>query len=155
MEIINLYLTRKKNTALSCIGELKGDVLLRDYATLEDPVRDKKIQKVTAFQEGVYRLRLRTVLSPKTQDYQNKYDWFTWHIELQNVPNYKHCYLHVGNVPKDSDGCVLVGLTSGEDRINSSRIAFKEFYLSLLPNLEKENEYEVYLHVENCFENDN
>jgi hypothetical protein len=121
------------------------------YATLEDPVREEKIPKVTAIPEGVYLLKWRKVLSGKTKQYRKDHSWFNWHIELQDVENYKYVYIHKGNKPEDTDGCILVGSYSGNDFIYESRLSFSAFYKKLKPYLDKKDEYLVYFHVENCF----
>lgn len=34
-----------------------------------------------------------------------------WRIELFDVPNHKHVELHVGNIARDTEGCVLLGVS--------------------------------------------
>ncbi|XVJ69389.1 MAG: hypothetical protein HEQ39_06850 [Rhizobacter sp.] len=40
-----------------------------------------------------------------------------------SVPLARHIYIHHGNKPENSDGCLLVGLSRGLDRVDSSRQA--------------------------------
>ena len=46
---------------------------------------------------------------------------------LLNVPNYEGVRIHYGNYSKDTDGCILLGMTEGKDFIGQSRNAFKDF----------------------------
>lgn len=158
MKEVNLYLKRKKLTDKSTTGVfefLDENMIL---ASLEDPVRDKKIKSVTAIPEMVYELGLRKFDEDKpetwsgmTKRYRENFDWFKWHIHIKNVPGFKHVYIHIGNKPEDSDGCVLVATKqTGDNFISQSTVAYKKLYLKLLPLLEDENVV-VFLHVENCF----
>lgn len=58
---------------------------------------------------------------------------------MMNLPNlyndqvdYRRWVLiHVGNYPKDSDGCLLIGTTRGIDEIGTSKPRLKELLLYL------------------------
>lgn len=43
---------------------------------------------------------------------------------LHDVKGYSMVEIHKGNFPKDTLGCILVGTSYSEDRINNSRVAF-------------------------------
>lgn len=92
---------------------------------LEDLVRCEKIHGQTAIPAGIYRIQKREVVSPMTETYRNKFSFFDYHFELQDVPNFKHVYIHVGNDADDTEGCLLVGLEAYQDTIGNSRAAFK------------------------------
>ena len=52
--------------------------------------------------------------------------------ELQNVPDFQNnqvtgILIHIGNYNKDSDGCILLGMSTNIPMILSSEIAFKKF----------------------------
>lgn len=54
--------------------------------------------------------------------------------EIMNVPGHIGERIHIGNYPKDTEGCVLVGMyNGGVDMISSSEKAF-ESLMSLTPN---------------------
>lgn len=82
--------------------------------TVEDEPRVVKVKGETRIPAGRYKLALNTwvdakgVPSPLTQKYRQQYKWFTWHIEITNIPNFKGVYIHVGNDQKNTDGCVLL-----------------------------------------------
>ena len=120
--------------------------------TLEDRFRIEKLKETTRIPEGRYRLKLRVAMSTKTKQYRKKYNWFSWHIQLENVPNFNYIYLHIGNNARDSEGCILCGTTTNNNTLETGFIrkstdAFKRFYLWLLPKLE--NDEVVYIQVRN------
>ena len=109
-----LRLVRSVFTDVSTIGELYVDREQFCF-TLEDPVRDTKIPKLTAIPYGTYAIIMTH--SPK----------FGMMMPLLcGVPNYEGVRIHAGNNAKDTDGCILVGFTKGKDVIGQSRKAFNE-----------------------------
>lgn len=148
--MITIYHTRTKNTDKSCLGEFEFDG--EKYYTLEDCVRDKKIKHITAIPEGSYTLGLKKVVTPLTQIYRNKYTWFEWHIEIQDVEGYDSVYQHIGNYPKDTDGCQLIGDSHGEDAVWNSTKTFEKYYKKIVPIIESGEE--VILVIDNCFSYD-
>ncbi|HET7931088.1 MAG TPA: DUF5675 family protein [Rhodanobacteraceae bacterium] len=46
-----------------------------------------------------------------------------WRLELERVKGYKHIEVHVGNYPKNSEGCFLAGKTESKDYVGQSRSA--------------------------------
>lgn len=99
--------------------------------TVEDKVRMQKIHGQTAIPEGCYDLKQRKEMSGLTEKYRNKFDWFDWHWQLQNVPNFNWVYIHIGNTHLDSEGCLLVGTEAMEDRVGKSTAAFEKLYHKL------------------------
>jgi hypothetical protein len=43
---------------------------------------------------------------------------------IVGIPNRSEIRIHWGNLPQQTDGCLLVGLASGPDFIGQSRLAF-------------------------------
>ncbi|AUR97709.1 hypothetical protein NVP1244A_007 [Vibrio phage 1.244.A._10N.261.54.C3] len=89
--------------------------------TLEDGPEgpEGKIDGKTRIPRGRYPIKFREVLSGKTKQYRNKAKYssfFTWHLELQDVPNYEYVYIHAGNTPEHTLGCILVGYTQEWDK---------------------------------------
>lgn len=112
--------------------------------TLEDEKRSVKVKGETRIPAGKYQIKKREVLSGLTKTYRSKFDWFDFHLELQDVPNFRYVYIHVGNYDDDTDGCILLGLgfTDYEDEsaIWNSRKAFKEFYETVSDALDEGEE---------------
>ena len=79
--------------------------------TLEDEAREIKIQKETRIPAGQYEIKQRKIVSGLTKKYRKRFAWFDWHLELQDVPNFRYIYLHVGNTDDDTDACILIGST--------------------------------------------
>lgn len=93
--------------------------------TLEPQWRDleggaPKIRGKTAIPAGNYRLTRWN--SPKHKEIVPL---------LIDVPNFDMVEIHVGNFPRDTQGCILVGKRRCENRfsdyLTNSRAAFKEF----------------------------
>lgn len=105
--------------------------------TLEDCVRDlnrngqfdngeKKVYGETAIPFGRYEVELN-VKSPKYSNFA-KYPWAKPYggflPRLKNVKNFDGVLLHVGNTPKDTLGCILVGYNTIKGQLTNSRKAF-------------------------------
>ena len=106
--------------------------------TLEDEARTKKVNGETRIPAGLYFIDFQKIVTPKTKSYRNRYDWFSFHLEIKNVPGFTNVYLHVGNYDSDTDGCVLVGSTADSDNgsIGRSTPTFKRFYAKVKSALE-------------------
>ena len=140
---MKLTLTRYGHGSESTLGVLMQGRYLHGY-TLEDTKRDVKIAGETCIPEGTYKIDYRKVLSKMTGKYREKYDWFQWHLQLQQVENFSNVYIHVGNNRKSTDGCILLGSTSNNNMlkdgfIGASKDAFKPFY-EIVGNALKSNE---------------
>lgn len=100
--------------------------------TLEDEFRVSKVRGKTRTPQGTYEVIFRKVLSPLTEKYRQKYPWFSWHLELQNVPNFGNVYIHIGNDHEDTDACILVGSScdskGSPDNVGSSTPTFQVLY---------------------------
>jgi len=123
---MNLVLKRKRNNGDTTIGNLRDGFL--SMHTLEDEPREVKVKGETRIKAGTYEILERKVISPKTKKYRNRFPWFNWHLELQDVPNFKYVYIHIGNKDEDTDGCILVGEEASGNRIIRSTEAFSRLY---------------------------
>ena len=85
---------------LSCnSGEAGGALYVAGQEvarTLELPWRDNQAQ-VSRVPAGSYQAKIRADGALR------------WRVELRDVPNRTHVQLHVGNYPRQTEGCVLVG----------------------------------------------
>ncbi len=110
---VNLLILRDTFTDESTLGELflNGE---RFCDTLELPYRDNQ-RSISCIPIGEYKVRLRVARESATRDYL--------HLLVQEVPNRSYILFHRGNTAKDTRGCVLVGQTREQDRVNNSRLA--------------------------------
>ena len=53
--------------------------------TLEDTERSKKMHGQTAIPVGRYEVEKLKVLTPLTQRYRDRFNWFDWHFSNQPV----------------------------------------------------------------------
>tara|TARA_X000001382_G_scaffold40853_1_gene27377 strand:- start:251 stop:748 length:498 start_codon:yes stop_codon:yes gene_type:complete len=135
MSRINMHLTlyRFSESPESTIGLLYEGQYFTCF-TLEDQYQKIKVEGETRIPEGLYKVKQRKVLSGLTKKYRAKYPWFDYHFELQDVPNFKYVYIHIGNDHENSRGCLLVGdrLKSNKvddvNNLGSSRPAFERLY---------------------------
>ncbi len=116
---MELLVQRDPSTDQSTEGQLWIDGQPFGY-TLEDVVRDVKIQNETAIPDGRYQV---------TIDQSPKFGRLMPHV--LNVPGYTGVRIHWGNTAKDTDGCVLVGWERGDNFIGTSRAAFDQLYEQL------------------------
>ena len=47
---------------------------------------------------------------------------------LLNVPGFAGVRIHSGNTAEDTEGCILVGGSRGDQRVNNSRVAFGKLF---------------------------
>ena len=106
----------------STIGEVYIDGTMKFYS-LEDtcreipdePVEEWKIKGKTAIPTGRYKV---------ISDFSNRFQCELPHI--LNVPGFMGIRIHAGNTSCDTEGCVLIGMGKGQDRINNSRVALNQ-----------------------------
>jgi len=113
---MELLLQRELLEKTRTLGSLYIDTVFECY-TLEDPVREgPKIPGETAIPAGRYLVTLEpaaTLWSPRDKKLP----------KLQGVPGFTDIYLHAGNTPLDTKGCILVGRTRIQTGLAFSRVA--------------------------------
>lgn len=138
---MNIVLERIQKRRLSTIGVLRvGDL---EVFTLEDPVRDHKVYGDTAIPAGRYRLELQRAgkMHPR---YQLRFPSIhKGMLHLLDVPNYAGIFIHCGNVPKDTLGCILVGMSWSNDSVGQSVEAYKLMYPIIAAAVETEDLVEI------------
>lgn len=110
---MNIEVRRDLFSGLSTQGEQLIDGAHFCF-TLEPPVKTDG-SKPRAIPEGTYPLTIRWS------------DHFHKHIpHIENVPGFTAVEQHIGNFPRDTDACTLVGLIRGPDPnyIGQSLVAF-------------------------------
>jgi len=143
---------RLDNNQTSCRGVIYIDDTLFGFV-MEDPVRTKKIKDVTAIPAGKYEIIYQENITPKTQAYRQKYDWFGKHLMLKDIPNYKTVYDHIGNYPTNTEGCRLINniMTANDvKQLGQSTPTFKRYYLKVTAALDRGDKVET--EIINLFE---
>jgi hypothetical protein len=129
--MLQLTLSRFDMTDDCTIGKLSIDGEFLCY-TLEDRVREVqgqdvltwKIPGVTAIPRGNYRI-LKT--------YSNRFEREM--LQLVGVPGFVGVRVHAGSYAKNTEGCILVGLTAGNEMVSRSKEAVRMIEDELSPVL--------------------
>jgi hypothetical protein len=125
---MELQLIRNEFTDSSTIGKL----FVEEFScyTLEDRVRAKgvKIHGRTAIPIGRYK-----VVITFSNRFQRRMPLL---VDVNGVfkaygVEFEGIRIHWGNTDKDTDGCILVGTTSGVNVVNQSRIAYDKLFAIL------------------------
>lgn len=99
--------------------------------TLEDAVRAVKIYGETAIPAGIYNVDMSTV-SPKFRTRSWAVPWNGIVPRLLNVPNFQGVLIHPGNVPADTDGCILVGRNTAKGAVLQSQATYTQLMRNYL-----------------------
>lgn len=75
---------------------------------LEDQRQIDKVSGETRIPEGTYEIGFKETLTPLTEKYRAKFNWFDQHLEIKDVPEFENVYIHIGNSDKHTEGCLLV-----------------------------------------------
>ncbi len=142
---MNILLQRFSDNGKSTMGLLfhKEDNMKFLGFVLEDEHREEKVSKETRIPAGYYELKIRKEETPLTLKHRINYgQWFKFHIEITNIPNFKGVYLHAGNDETDTDGCPLIGNTLSnhhvvlKEQLVSSIDGTRRVYALVYPYLE-------------------
>lgn len=116
-----LEVRRDTFTSSSTIGQLfvNGEF---ECFTLEDVVRSPgvKVYGATAIPVGTY-----SVITDFSSHFQKDLP------HILDVPGFEGIRIHCGNTDKDTEGCILLGRTKGEDFVGESKLAFASFFPKL------------------------
>ena len=112
---INLLLIRDDFSEKSTLGKLflNGEMFCD---TLELSWLDNQ-RSISCIPEGEYKVRLRTAKESATRDYL--------HLLVQDVEGRSYILVHIGNYPRDTKGCILVGQSRQQDSVYNSRLAME------------------------------
>ena len=131
-----ITLKRVRQTDDSTIGTLT--VGTNVYATLEDIHREVKIPEETRIPAGTYYVTLRNE-GGKTLKYADRYgDMHKGMLWLRDVPDFNWIYIHTGNVAAHTEGCILIGMRAGQNKILSSREAYQKVYPVIVEMIEND-----------------
>jgi hypothetical protein len=111
---MEMVVVRETKTALSTIGTLSIDG--KPFgSTLELPWKNNQ-HLVSCIPTGTYEVQL--LPSPKFNNAPTPH--------VLNVPGRDNILMHVGNFPRDTEGCLLVGSFPGRDLVGDSKKAFAQ-----------------------------
>lgn len=146
---MELKVKRKAKRETYVIGDLSIDEVFFSN-TLEDTDRgltsdmsDEQIKEIkqkgiTAIPTGRYKV-VMNVQSPKFSKYK-QYEFCKGYLpRLVDVPGYEGVLIHIGNYPKDTDGCILVGKNTVKGAVMNSTATFKKLY-DILKNADEAGE---------------
>lgn len=129
-----ITLQRQIATSKSTIGSLI--VGSKEVNTLEDAIRDHKVYGETCIPPGQYKVTLRTD-GGKNEHYAKRFpEMHKGMLWIRDIPDFEYVYIHVGNFPKDTLGCVLVGMGVQRDMITESVRAYKYIYPDIAKAIE-------------------
>lgn len=114
-----IEIIRGKSSQNSTIGKLYVDGVFECF-TLEDVVRAVKIPKITAIPIGTYK-----VIIDKSKRFNRLLPL------ILSVPNFDGVRMHPGNKAVDTEGCILVGTTTGVDWVGNSVKAFDKLFAKM------------------------
>lgn len=113
---------------------------------LEDEYREDKVPAETRIPAGEYSVHLKVVGGFHAR-YNRKFpDIHKGMLHLQDVPEFEHILIHVGNTEAHTAGCLLVGTgamaQAGEMSIQASVAAYKRLY-ALVVDAAAENDLTI------------
>ncbi len=137
-----LTLLRYSDDGTTTIGILLVNDRFYCY-TLEDAFREEKVKGETRIAAGIYPVRFRQEDTELTLKYKERYpEWFTYHLQLQNVPEFDSIYIHNGGDHTDTEGCILVSdslsINNEKTILSNSRNTFKRLYNFLRLKLDED-----------------
>ena len=90
-------------------------------------IKEKKIYGDTAIPYGRYEITMK-VQSQKYKD-RKQYQFCKGYLpRLKNVKGYDGVLIHIGNFPKDTYGCILVGKNQVKGGVTNSTVWFEKLY---------------------------
>lgn len=111
----------------------------------DEQIKEIKQKGITAIPTGRYKV-VMNVQSPKFSKYK-QYEFCEGYLpRLVDVPGYEGVLIHIGNYPKDTDGCILVGKNTVKGAVMNSTETFKQLY-DILKAADEAGE-EIYITIE-------
>lgn len=142
---MQIDVVRFKTTNKSTVSAVLLDGVFECYG-LEDTNNVPKIPNHTRIPSGTYELKLRTH-GGFHQRYTRKFAFHEGMFEITNVPNFTDVLIHIGNAPKDTSGCLLVGNSLSNDFIGMSTVAYESLYRKILPTLKRLKQIPIQIHT--------
>ncbi len=137
---VTLTVLRYSDDGSSTVGLLYLNGFFYCY-TLEDTHQDVKIAGQTRIPAGKYEIDFNRTDTDLTLKYRNANpEWFTYHLEIKNIPGFLGVYIHNGGTHKDTEGCLLVSdslsVSDASKSLTNSKNTFKRLYTYLKTEIE-------------------
>ena len=116
-----------------------GDFIVNGISvlSLEDDYDLVKLYEHTRIPAGRYEIKLKNRGGHNVRYSERFKGMHLGMLHLQDVPGYTDILIHCGNTPKDTAGCILVGLHEiRSDMISDSVTAYKMIYPVIAKELE-------------------
>ncbi|MCG8513979.1 MAG: DUF5675 family protein [Halanaerobiales bacterium] len=115
IDIVEIKVVRTTETTISTVGDLYLNLENIGH-TLELPNKDNR-EFISRIPAGEYEAFIR-------REEESKWSYDV--IQLKDVPGRTNIQIHIGNIPRHTEGCILPGKTKSTDRVGKSAIAFNE-----------------------------
>lgn len=137
---VSLSLLRYSDDGETTIGLLYINQQFYCY-TLEDTFNELKVDGETRIPSGTYAVKFRKETTELTLKYRDRYpEWFTFHLQLQDVPDFDSIYINNGGDHTHTEGCILVSdslnVSNESTFLSNSRQTFKSLYGYLTEQIE-------------------
>ncbi|MDZ7605910.1 MAG: DUF5675 family protein [Cyclobacteriaceae bacterium] len=152
---VTLSVLRYSDDGKTTVGLLYLNGFFYCY-TLEDTHRAVKVAGQTRVPAGKYELDFNRADTGLTLKYRNTFsEWFTYHLEIKNIPGFQGVYIHNGGTNEDTDGCLLVSdslsVSETTKSLTNSRNTFKRLYTYLKEEIEKGTKVRIIMRDEVWF----
>lgn len=138
---VSITVLRYSDDGTTTIGLLYLNGFFYCY-TLEDTHREIKIAGQTRIPAGKYPIDFIRHETDLTLKYRRLFpEWFQFHLEIKNVPNYIGVYIHSGGDHTHTAGCLLVSdslsVKNEAKFLTNSKNTFRRLYTYLQTEIEK------------------
>ena len=136
---MELVLNRIFHTDEATLGTLFINDTFECFILEDQPQPGGKVWGETRIPSGKYPIHLRTAGGWHSR-YTRRYIWHRGMLWLRNVPGFEYIYLHPGNSPDDTAGCLLTGATACTDpvRVYRSAAAYRAMYHKIMAVISRE-----------------
>ena len=154
---ISLSLMRFSDDKETTIGLLSINNQFYCY-TLEDTFHEVKVAGETRIPAGIYSIQFKKEETELTLKYRERYpEWFTFHLQLQNVTGFDSIYIHNGGNHTHTEGCILVSdslnVSNEKTFLSNSRETYRRLYGYLSEQLDNSIPLRITIYNENWINN--
>lgn len=150
---VSLSLLRYSDDEETTIGLLQINHEFYCY-TLEDTFNEEKIAGKTRIPAGSYSIKFRKEETELTLKYRERYpEWFTFHLQLLEVPGFDSIYIHNGGDHTHTEGRILVSdslnVNNEKTFLSNSRETFRRLYCYISEQLNNNIPVRITIYDEN------